>query len=705
MFPSASMWPASHVVRSGRASDTMFQMPRSERSSQHTHANGPRIATLAVLVATLLDYACARPDDVIVPPAIVLSSVAIDSGSRLIELGTRDTLTATAVTADDDSVSVPVVWRSSNEKIASFERGGILVTHDTGGFSVTATALGVQSQPQQFAVVWFGPANIDSIAYAPPSALSLGTTLSDSIRVLVTNVYKAPVPNARVAFTVVTGGGSVSPDTVTTTANGMAAARWTIGPNPGPNTVTAKVVGAGGAVDTLVKDNLVTFSVTGYQALTADAGDNQTAQILTSLPTAPAVKLVDSTGAPRAGVPINFTVSSGGRLTNYVASTNASGVASPGTWTLGDVPGDETLEARVSDARVTLHATATGTPVYFAPKAIAAGGYSTCGIVTDDSVQCWGQAPQNGADTTAVASPVPVKASLVAAAIDGGSTHFCATSTTKKIWCWGINALMDTSGATASSSRPLQLPSDLDWVQVSAGAAHNCAITVTQEAYCWGANGVGQLGDQTTTTHFKPTLVSGGFAFTQVASGANHTCALTSAGSVFCWGDNSNGEIGDGTFVERHTPTAVSSTTSFQSVGAGQQFTCALALDGQAYCWGRVAGQVRSTPTSFTGAPAFSTITVGATHACGLTSSGTAFCWGDNASGQLGDSTTTVRSTPTAVAGGLKFTSINAGYLHTCGITAAGAAMCWGRNDFGELGEGPPTIRTVPKYVVIGVNP
>jgi alpha-tubulin suppressor-like RCC1 family protein len=664
-----------------------------------------KVPGVLVGIAACVVYACTSTDQLVVPPTVTLSAVTIDSTGRIIELGTRDTLTATTVDTAQDSVNVPVVWRSSNEKVATFERGGVLVAHDTGSTFVVASSLGVSSTPTEFLVVWLGAANIDSLAFAPPSAMSLGATLTDSIRVRVTNIYNAPTANAKVAFTITAGGGDVSPDTVLTSATGIAAAQWTIGPNAGLNAVTAKVLRANGTVDTLVKDNLVTFSFTGYQALTVAAGDNQTGEILSKLPTAPSVKLVDSLGVARAGVPITFTVSSGGRLNTSVASTNASGIASPGTWTLGEIPGDQTLTASVSDARVTLHATGTGSPEFYKPQIIAAGGFGTCAIESDGSVKCWGQTPQNGGDTTNVSSPIAVKGTLVAASIDGGATHFCALSTTKRIWCWGVNALMDTSGANASSSHPVQLPSDIDWSSVSAGNSHNCAISLTQDAYCWGTNGAGQLGDQSTTTHYVPTLVAGGFAFTQIASGANHTCALTSSGSVFCWGDNTNGEIGDGTFVERHTPTAVSGTTTFQSVGAGQQLSCALGMDNQAYCWGRVAGQVRSTPTSFPGAPAFNSITVGATHACGLTSDGTAYCWGDNASGQLGDSSTTVRTTPTPVAGGLKFTSINAGLLHTCALTADGAAVCWGRNDAGELAEAPATIRTVPKYVVIGVNP
>jgi alpha-tubulin suppressor-like RCC1 family protein len=661
------------------------------------HVFGAAVAVTMVACGT---------DNPVTPGLIALGNVQVDGGSRLIERGSRDTLTATALDTEGDTVAVPVVWRSSNERVGVFERGGIFVALDTGITIVTASSLGVSSTPVAFGVVWLGPAFIDTTAWTRPSALNPGATLSDSVRVRVINIDSFPVANAKVAFTVTTGGGSVSPSIATTNANGIAAAQWTIGPGLGANALTASVVRADGTPDPLVVDNAVTFTITSYNALIADAGDAQTGQILSDLPQPPSVKLVDSLGAPRPGVPITFTAFSGGRVTTATVSTNAGGVASPGTWTLGDIPGQQILEARVSDAKVQLRATATGTPIRYSPASVAAGGFSTCALETDGTVKCWGEAPQNGSGGTAdISTPTQVAGSLVAASITGGSTHFCALTAQGNVWCWGINALVDTSGATLDADEPTEMPTDITFDKISPGFSHNCGINANGVAYCWGNNADGQLGDGATGTRFVPNQVLGGFSFSRIASGTAHTCGLSIASSAFCWGANAFGQLGDASTQPRTAPTAVAGGHTFQSIGSGETFSCGLRPDGRVYCWGGISGSAQSTPVTYPNAPAFTSLTVGGAHACALTADASAYCWGANNWGQLGDSTTARRDEPTKVAGDLRFSQVSAGFQHTCGRTTEGSLACWGQNRGGELGNGTAAFQTTPRYIVLGVIP
>src|SRR5678815_2633035 len=81
-------------------------------------------------------------------------------------------------------------------------------------------------------------------------------------------------------------------------------------------------------------------------------------------------------------------------------------------------------------------------------------------------------------------------------------------------------------------------------------------------------------------------------------------------------------------------------------------------------------------------------------------------CWGDNASGQIGDGTTTDRGTPVTIPppGGMTWAQIAAGDNHTCARTNTGRIYCWGRNLAGELGIGMGLTATTPQAVGAATN-
>ena len=680
--------------------------PMSVFPSCRRLATQPASYTRAGWHAAVLAFVVACGDPPALPPAIELAAIGIDQGARILERGTKQTITATALDREGDTIAVPVAWRSSNERVAVFERGGVLVALDTGITIITASALGVRSEPVAFGVIWLGAAKIDELSFSPPHALNPGATLTDSVRVRVTNVNGDPVATALVAFTVTEGGGSVSPFIDTTDANGVAATQWKLGPDERVNRVEAAVIRADSTPNPFVEDNHAEFVITSYTALSIAAGDGQSAQILSTLPQQPAVRLVDSLGNPRPGVPVQFMATSNGSVASTSVSTNASGVASPGAWTLGDLPGDQFLEARVADARVRLRATGTGTPVRYKPAVVVAGGFSTCARESSDAVKCWGEVPQIGTGGSSnVSVPTAVNAPLAAASVDGSATHYCAVATDARVWCWGVNALVDTSGATADASVPTRLPSDISWSRVVAGFAHNCGIDVASTAYCWGSNLAGQLGDGTSVTRLVPAPVTGGFSFQQISAGTLHNCALGVDGRAFCWGQNQFGQLGDATSDNRAAPTAVVGGHTFQTIAAGETFSCGLTTAGRPYCWGTLAGTTQLTPQTYAAAPDFRVLTAGSQHACALTLDGTAYCWGLNESGRLGDSTITTRSAPVQVAGDLRFAEISAGHAHTCGRTLDGELACWGRNRGGELGNDSVTFSSHPRYLVLGVTP
>ncbi len=173
-----------------------------------------------------------------------------------------------------------------------------------------------------------------------------------------------------------------------------------------------------------------------------------------------------------------------------------------------------------------------------------------------------------------------------------------------------------------------------------------------------GGNFNGEVGDNTTTRRLIPTAVSGGYAFAQITSGWSNTCGVTTTGAGYCWGYGGNGANGDNTTTSTPVPTAVSGGYTWSTMWAG------------AY-----------------------------EDKCGTTTGNVTYCWGHNASGAVGDNSTTQRTVPTALSGGLTFASVSTGQGSTCGITSTNVAYCWGDNTNGQIGDSTTTQRLVPTAV------
>lgn len=195
-----------------------------------------------------------------------------------------------------------------------------------------------------------------------------------------------------------------------------------------------------------------------------------------------------------------------------------------------------------------------------------------------------------------------------------------------------------------------------------------------------------------------------------VASGGGHSCAVSMLdGAVKCWGKNSVGQLGNGmTNAGATAPVTVTGLAAVKQLALGYDHSCALLSDKTVRCWGyNASGQVgdgtttdRWSPVAVSGLGDVVAISAGAHHTCAVLSSGGAKCWGGNGNGQLGDGTTTRRSTPVAVSGlSAGVAGITAGAAHTCAQLMAGGAKCWGYNGKGQLGDGTTTQYTVPVTV------
>jgi adhesin/invasin len=160
-----------------------------------------------------------------------------------------------------------------------------------------------------------------------------------------------------VVFAVTQGGGTLTGATDTTDANGLASVgSWTLGPTVGLNALTATVSGI-----TPVQFLALGTSTGGVTSMTLNAGDGQTALGGSAVAIPPSVLLTDTAGAPIAGVEVTFAIMAGfgGSLADTTPVSDASGIASVGTWTLG-LPGTNSLTASLPGLPdVTFSATAT----------------------------------------------------------------------------------------------------------------------------------------------------------------------------------------------------------------------------------------------------------------------------------------------------------------------------------------------------------
>ncbi|HSJ26124.1 MAG TPA: leishmanolysin-related zinc metalloendopeptidase [Longimicrobiales bacterium] len=124
-----------------------------------------------------------------------------------------------------------------------------------------------------------GPASAMTVAMAAPEAAPVSGLTGIVPAVRITDAHGNAVAGVAVAFQVTAGGGQVEPGAGTTDATGVAApARWTMGPEPGMNELTATVAGL---TPVTFRTEAVAVS-SGLLTLAAFAGDDTTCPVNTA---------------------------------------------------------------------------------------------------------------------------------------------------------------------------------------------------------------------------------------------------------------------------------------------------------------------------------------------------------------------------------------------------------------------------------------
>ena len=179
-----------------------------------------------------------------------------------------------------------------------------------------------------------------------------GARLPDPLIVRLVDQEGRGIPDRAVIWVVGAGGGTISPATGTTDAEGFASAEWTLGSAAGPNTVAARVPGIGE----------VTFT-----ALASDGGggggggspSGETSSVSVSPATIEAgtgiatitVTVRDEQGDPVEGATVALEATGGGNaVTQPAGSTGPDGIAVGALQSA--VPGEKVVSAAVNGSIV-----------------------------------------------------------------------------------------------------------------------------------------------------------------------------------------------------------------------------------------------------------------------------------------------------------------------------------------------------------------
>lgn len=281
---------------------------------------------------------------VVAPPPSALSGVLLAT-QPVVQLadaqGASVAATGIAVTASVDAGSITgaVTATTGADGRAVFHDLAIAAPVGTRTLTFAAPQLRVASHPIELRV---GPARLVAANAPTTQSAGSGRVVAAPPSIRVTDAAGNPAAGVAVGFTVISGGGSIPASSISTGIDGVATvASWTLGTSAGENAVRAGVTG--------LSDSVV-FTAFGTQVaadrVLAQDGMDQTAQRLTAVPIAPAVRVVDVDGRPVAGFAVSFEVTQGGgTVTGAAQFTDVAGIARVGSWVLGATIGTNQLVA------------------------------------------------------------------------------------------------------------------------------------------------------------------------------------------------------------------------------------------------------------------------------------------------------------------------------------------------------------------------
>lgn len=236
-------------------------------------------------------------------------------------------------------------------------------------------------------------------------------------------------------------------------------------------------------------------------------------------------------------------------------------------------------------------------------KAVAAGGYHTCAVLDIGSVKCWGRNAEGQlglGDTTNRGNypsdmgnelpAVQLGIGRTAKAISVGVFSTCVLLDDGSVKCWGTAGALgtgdtfrrgDTPGGMGDALLPINLGTGRTARAIAMGYSNVCVVLDDNSVKCFGNGYSGALGNESNASlgdepnemgDYLPRakLGTGRFART-VSVGERFGCAALENNGVKCWGWNTHGQLGLGMSGDRgNAPGQMGDNLPFVNLGTGR---------------------------------------------------------------------------------------------------------------------------------------
>ena len=299
-------------------------------------ARGPGRTMVSVVVGRLVTHST-----IVVKQRVASVEVGRASGDSLIVLneGSQLQLRARALDARGFPIDgLEATWHIDDNSVATLDTSGTLTGRSAGRTVIGAKVDGVAGRSGVSVVT---PASAIALVAGISQRALAGKTLPQAVVVRATNRRGAPASGKRVTFRLADGEGAVDPASAVTDADGRARATWTLGADPGRQTLFASVENVDSALAIVAEADPVASNtrVTALaERLSGPAGDR--------LPDSVAIRVTDSTGRALPDVPVRWTAVDGGSVEVASGRTDSLGVASA-RWVLAKRTGTQRLRAQV----------------------------------------------------------------------------------------------------------------------------------------------------------------------------------------------------------------------------------------------------------------------------------------------------------------------------------------------------------------------